>query len=118
MLGEVLPVQERFTACVEAAAPVPVKSWIVVDGAASLAKVRVAIALPATWGLKVTENGTLWPAAIVVGSDSPPTVNDVLLELAPVTVTFPPVAVSVPEAVALDPETTLPSRRVAGVTLS
>jgi len=66
----------------------------------------------------VTENGTLWPAAIVVGSDSPPTVNVVLLEVAPVTVTLPPLAVSVPEAVALDPATTLPSPRVAGVTLS
>ena len=66
----------------------------------------------------MTENGTLWPAAIVVGSDSPPTVNDVLLEMASVTVTLPWVAVSVPEAVALDPVTTLPSCRVAGATLS
>jgi hypothetical protein len=66
----------------------------------------------------VTENETLWPAAIVVGRDSPPTVNEVLLEVAPVTVTLPLVAVSVPEAVALDPATTLPSPRVAGVTLS
>jgi len=48
MLGELLPVQERFTECVDAAAPVPLKAWIVVDGAASLAKVRVALALPAT----------------------------------------------------------------------
>jgi hypothetical protein len=40
------------------------------------------------------------------------------LEVAPVTVTLPSVAVSVPEAVALDPATTLPSPRVAGVTLS
>jgi hypothetical protein len=45
-------------------------------------------------------------------------VNEVLLEVAPVTVTLPSVAVSVPEAVALDPATTLPSPRVAGVTLS
>ena len=66
----------------------------------------------------MTENGTLWPATMVVGSDSPPIVNVVLLELAPVRVTLPPLAVSVPEAVELDPATTLPRPRVAGVTLS
>lgn len=55
---------------------------------------------------------------MVVGSDRPPTVNVVLLEVAPVRVRLPPLAVSAPEAVALDPATTLPSPRVAGVTLS
>jgi hypothetical protein len=118
MLGEVLPAQERFTECVDAAAPVPLSASVIVDGVPSLVKVSLALALPATGGLKVTANETLWPAAIVVGSDNPPTVKEVLLEVAPVTVTLPSVAVSVPEAVALDPATTLPSPRVAGVTLS
>ena len=118
MPDEVLPAQDRFTECVDASVPVPLSASAIVDGTALLVKLSVALALPATCGLKVTENGTLWPAAIVVGSDSPPTVNVVLLEVAPVRVTVPPLAVRVPEAVALDPATTLPSPRVAGVTLS
>ena len=66
----------------------------------------------------MTVNGTLSPAAIVVGSDNPPIVKVVLFDVAPVSVTLPPLAVSVPDAVALDPATTLPNPRVAGVTLS
>jgi hypothetical protein len=45
-------------------------------------------------------------------------VNVVLLEVAPVRVTLAPLADSMPEAVALDPASTLPNARVAGVTLS
>jgi len=48
MLGELLPVQERFTECVDAAAPVPLNASEIVDGTALLVKVRVALALPAT----------------------------------------------------------------------
>src|SRR5689334_13293402 len=118
MLGELLPVQERFTECVDAAAPVPLSASVVVEGVASLVKVSLALELTATCGLNVTLNGTLWPAAIVVGSDNPPIVKVVLFDVAPVSVTLPPLAVSVPEAVALDPTTTLPSPRLAGVTLS
>lgn len=66
----------------------------------------------------MTLNGTLCPAAMVVGSEMPPTLNVVLLEVAPMMVMFPPVAVRVPEAVALDPATTLPKASVAGLTLS
>lgn len=118
MLDEVLPFQDRFTECVDAAVPFPLSACVVADCCALLMKVSVALALPATGGLKVTVNGTLWPAAMVVGSDIPPTLNVVLLELAPVTVTLPPLAVSFPEAAPLDPTTTLPSSRVAGLTLS
>ena len=42
----------------------------------------------------------------------------VLLEVTPTRVTLPPLAVSVPEAIALDPVKTLPNPRLAGVTLS
>jgi len=48
MLGELLPVQERFTECVDAAAPVPLSASVVVEGVASLVKVSLALALPAT----------------------------------------------------------------------
>jgi hypothetical protein len=66
----------------------------------------------------VTVNGRLWPAARVAGSESPPMLNLVLLEVAPVIVMLPPLAIRFPEAVALDPATTLPKASVAGLTLS
>jgi len=62
--------------------------------------------------------GTLWPAGMVSGSDSPPTLNTELLLLAAVTVTLVPLAVIVPDAVPLWPTTTLPRARVAGLTPS
>ena len=55
---------------------------------------------------------------MVVGSDSPPMLKVVLLEVAPVMVMLPPLAIRLPEAVALDPATTLPNAKVAGLTLS
>ena len=61
-------------------------------------------------------NGTLFPAVMVVGSVNPLMVNAELLELAPVTVTLAPVALSVPEAVPLAPITTLPTAIVVGLT--
>jgi hypothetical protein len=66
-------------------------------------------------GLKVMVKGTLWPAGMVTGSDSPPTLNTELLLLAAVTVTLAPLAVIVPDAVPLWPTTTLPRARVAGL---
>src|SRR5215469_2346465 len=69
-------------------------------------------------GLKVMVKGTLWPAGMVSGSDSPLTLNTELLLLAAVTVTLAPLAVIVPDAVPLWPRTTLPRSRVAGVTPS
>ena len=50
---------------------------------------------------------------MVRGSDKPLMVNNVLFELAPVTVTFAPVAVRIPAAVPLVPSTTLPTATVA-----
>ena len=61
-------------------------------------------------------NGTFWPAAMVTGSDNPPTLKTELFVVAPVTVTLAPVAVRLPDAVALEPSTTLPNGRVPGLT--
>ena len=58
------------------------------------------------------------PAVIVAGNDRPPKLNTELLDLAAETVTLPPLAVRVPEAVPLLPSTTLPRANVAGVTPS
>jgi hypothetical protein len=65
-------------------------------------------------GLKVMVKGTLWPAGMVLGIDSPPTLNTELLLLAAVTVTLAPLAVIVPDVVPLWPTTTLPRPRVVG----
>ena len=83
-----------------------------------LVKVRVALATPVAVGVKVTVNGTLLPAAIVVGNDSPLMVNTELLELAAVIVTLAPVALSVPVPVPFVPTTTLPIAIVKGDTVS
>lgn len=60
-------------------------------------------------------NGTLWPAGMVKGGEIPPITKRELLELARVTVTLPPLADRVPDAVPLLPTTTLPNPRVVGV---
>jgi hypothetical protein len=78
----------------------------------------VAFADPAADGLKVTVNGTLWPALMVAGSDSPLTLNCELLEFAAVTVTLEPVAFRLADAVPLPPATTLPKESVLGLTAS
>ncbi len=83
-----------------------------------LVKVRVALAAPDVCGLKVTVNGALWPAGIVRGSERPPTLKIELFVLAAVTVTFAPLAVKLPEAVALVPATTLPRPKVVGTTVN
>ena len=81
-------------------------------------KVRVAVAVPGACGLKVTENGTLCPSAMVTGKEIAATVNAALSELAAVTVTDPPLAVRVPDALPLLPTTTFPMLRVDGVAVS
>jgi hypothetical protein len=83
---------------------------------ALLLKVRVAVAAPVAVGLNVTLNEALCPAAIVAGRDNPLMVNAELSELAELTVTLPPVAVSVPVAVPLLPSATLPTVSVLGET--
>lgn len=98
--------------------PVPVTDSVVVEGWASLVKVSVALAAPAACGLNVTENGTLCPSAIVTGNEIPLKVKAVLSELPAVTVTLPPLALSVPDAVPLLPINTLPSPKGDGLTES
>ena len=98
--------------------PVPVSASVVVDGWALLVNVSVALAAPVVVGLKVTVNETLWPAGIVTGSVSPPTVNTELFVLAPVTVTLAPLAVSIPDELPLLPTSTLPRFMVVGLTAS
>lgn len=61
-------------------------------------------------------NGALCPAGIVIGRDKPLIEKRELLEVAPVTVTFAPLAVRVPDAVPLRLTNTLPSAIGAGVT--
>jgi hypothetical protein len=81
-------------------------------------KVSVALAAPAICGLKVTENEVLWPAGMVTGSESLPTLNTELLEVIAETVTLAPPAVRLPDADPLVPTTTLPRLKVIGLTLS
>lgn len=82
-------------------------------------KVSVALAVPETVGLNVTVNATLPPAGMVAGNERPPRLKTPeSVVVAVFTVTLPPLAVSVPDAVALDPTTTLPRFIAVGVTLS
>ena len=104
--------------CPVAAIPVPVAEAVVVASDASLVNVSAAFAAPAVCGLNVTVKDTFCPAAIVTGSDSPLKVNRALLLLAAVTVTLAPLALRLPVAVPLLPTTTLPTSKVAGVTLN
>jgi len=118
MFGDVLAFHERLTVWEGAAVPVPVKVSVVVGGWALLVTVSVPLAAPTVCGLNVIVKGTLWPAAIVTGSERPPTLNTELFELAPVTVTFAPLAVRLPDEVPLVPAMTLPRSIVVGATVS
>ena len=113
-----LALHDRLTECTDAAVPVPVMVSTVVEDWALLVKEIAAVAAPVAFGLNVTVNAVLFPAWMVTGSDSPPTVNAELLLVTAVTVTLDPLAVSVPDAVPLSSTTTLPSARVAGLTPS
>ena len=83
-----------------------------------LLMLSVALAVPATVGLKVMLKDVLWPAEMVVGRARPPMVNWVLFVLAAVKVTPAPLALRVPEAEPLVPATTLPKLKLDGVTMS
>ena len=115
---EVLAFQDRFTLCVGAGVPDPVRLSDVVAGCALLASVNVPFAVPAVKGLKVIEKGMLSPAGIVTGNVKPPIAKTELLLPAAVTVTLAPLAVSLPDALPLVPTTTLPRFKVVGVTAS
>jgi len=112
MLADELPVQDRFTEYTGAAVPVPVRAAVIVGVCALLVKVKTPLAAPVAVGLKVTVNGTLWPAVIVAGRDNPLKVNTALFDVAAVTVTLAPLAVRVPDAVPLVPTTTLPRAKL------
>ena len=58
-----------------------------------LANVSVPDDFPPFIGVNVMLNGTLWPAAMVIGNETPAITNCELLMLADDTVTFPPVEV-------------------------
>jgi hypothetical protein len=97
---------------------VPVLVPVVVVVCALLVNVNVALSAPATKGLYVTVKDALFPAWIIPGSDRPLITKRELFEVAPVTVTFAPAAVSVPEAAPLVPTTTLPTVMGTGDTLN
>lgn len=77
---------------------------------------RVAFADPEACGLNTTANETLAPAAKVTGSERPLSENSELLMPAADTVIGPLFADRAAVLVWLDPTTTLPKFRVAGVT--
>jgi hypothetical protein len=118
MFADVLPVHERFTECTGAGVPVPVSASVVGESVALLVKVNVALTVAAAVGVNFTVKGTLCPAGIVTGSDKPLTVKTELFVLAALTVTLAPLALRLPDAVALSPTTTLPRGSVDGLTES
>lgn len=59
MFEEVLAFQDKFTVCVGAGVPVPVRDSVVVAGWPLLVKLSEALADPAICGLNVTENEVL-----------------------------------------------------------
>ena len=111
-------VDGEMLSCPTAAVPVPVSVPVEVDGWALLVVVSVALADPTAVGLNVIVKGTLCPAGIVTGSESPLIVNAELFVLAAVTVTLDPLAFKLPEAVPLEPSTTLPTANVEGEIVS
>ena len=105
-----------MTVCCTTETPVPVSDSVAVE--ALLANERVAEAVPLLCGVKATEYETLWPAAIVVGSDMPLRANSELLLLADVIVTLVPDAVNFPLCEAVEPTVTFPKDALVGDTLS
>src|SRR5579872_4350325 len=118
IFDDVLALHDRFTECTAAAVPVQERVSTVVGVWALLVKVSAAVTAPAVCGLNVTVNAALFPAAIVTGRDSPPILNAELLLLTALTITVAPPAVRLPDAVPLEPTTTLPSARVVGLAAS
>ena len=106
-MEEELAFQDKATLCTGGVTAVPVAVSRVVVTCALLVKVRFVLSVPATDGVYVTVNVRLPPAGTVAGT--PLSTKRGLLDVAPVMVTFVPVAVSVPVAVPLDPRNTLPT---------
>lgn len=74
--------------------------------------------VPVAVGAKVTVNGTLWPAASVIGTVSPAILKVELLELTEDSVTLPPLAVTLPLRLWVVPIVTLPKLIEPGVNVS
>ena len=83
-----------------------------------LANEREAEVVPLACGVKVTVNGVDWPAVNVTGNEIPEKTNSLLLRLADVIVSVPPVVVKLPLSDELDPTARLPKLRVLGDTAS
>ena len=81
-------------------------------------KVSVPETAPMTEGEKTTLKGTVCPAAMVSGNETPEIPNCELFEEAEETVTLPVVAVIVELSVALLPSSTFPKFRAVGVMVS
>ncbi len=113
----VLGFHDRLTMCCAAALPLPV-SASVMGLAALLANDNEAVAVPDACGWNVTVNVADLPAANAIGNVTPLTTNSVLELVIDETVTGEPVAVSVPERVAVEPVATVPKFKVAGARLS
>lgn len=107
--GEILGFQRRLTVC-DPAAAVPDPDRVSTTGVleASLVSDMLPDAAPLLCGVKVSETGTLCPAAMVVGSANPLRRNSGLVVAADVIVTLDPVAVSVAVMTLLAPTATLP----------
>ena len=102
-----------------AAVAEPVAVSVVAVTRALLVNVSVELSPAlATVGLYVTVNGTLDPAEITFGSESPLMAKSALLLLTAVMVTFAPVAERLPTAVPLVPVNTFPTATGVGLTPS
>jgi hypothetical protein len=112
---DVLAVHARLTLCWGGAIPVPLAAWVAGEFVALLVKVIVEEAAPLACGVNVNVNGTVCPAAIVKGSESPETTNSGLFETTDDTVTLAPLATSDPAWACGVPTVTLPKLGVAGL---
>lgn len=92
---DVLAVQFRSTECCTTAVPVPLTGSFSVELDALLAMAIVSEAAPLDCGVNVTVNVALCPDAIVFGRVMPLIANSEVPGVRDVTVTLPPVAVSV-----------------------
>jgi hypothetical protein len=114
---ELLASHDKLTVC-PAVVPTPVRDSVLEDGDASLVNVNVPLSEPMVSGLNVTVYEAVFPAAIVTGKESPPTVKRELLLVAAITVTLAPIALRLPAADPVLPTVTFPTATVVGVTLS
>ena len=98
--------QDRLTLCCGGGVPLPVKDSIAVVLDALLTKEALSEAVPLAFGVKVTFNDAVWPAAIVNGNESPFRANSEVPVAAEEIVTLEPVAPSVAVILLLVPTTT------------